>query len=313
MPFSIRSYRSDRDLNAVYTLWRAALEPQWPLSLDYFRMLSEQDTYHDGDHVVAEADGRIIGFAATHYNRRKGSILTLFVHPQARRQGVGRALHEAAWERLKPSGAAQVQLGGSSNHYFWPGVPLNLPGATAFFEACGWRFDETAYDLSRDLRDYATPPGVMERAFTQGITFRLPIAADAQAIMQFEEREFPGWSPYFRETLALGHYSKMLVGWDAQSQVVSSLLFYSARVDPVDTDAVWQSLSGEAMGGIGAVGVDASLHGRGIGLAMVARASEILQERGVHNCRIDWTDLLGFYGKLGYTVWREYGMAERRL
>jgi len=53
--------------------------------------------------------------------------------------------------------------------------------------------------------------------------------------------------------------------------------------------------------------------GKGIGLALVARAGEILQARGCRTSFIGWTWLVDWYGKLGYTVWQEYVMSSRVL
>ena len=74
----------------------------------------------------------------------------------------------------------------------------------------------------------------------------------------------------------------------------------------------YQALLGDDLGGLGAVGVAASERGRGIGLALVAGASELLKARGIGHSYIDWTTLVNFYGHLGYAPWREYQMSERR-
>lgn len=65
---------------------------------------------------------------------------------------------------------------------------------------------------------------------------------------------------------------------------------------------------GKSVGAIGCVGVAANMQGQGIGIALVARATELLIERGVEICSIDWVVLTDFYAKLGYTVWRGYDM-----
>jgi hypothetical protein len=50
-----------------------------------------------------------------------------------------------------------------------------------------------------------------------------------------------------------------------------------------------------------------------VGTAMVARASEILRDRGVRTCLIDWTVREDFYGRLGYRRWRRYLMYRRAI
>lgn len=46
---------------------------------------------------------------------------------------------------------------------------------------------------------------------------------------------------------------------------------------------------------------------------MVARASEILRERGARYAHIGWTGLVDFYGRLGYAVWREFQISRRDI
>jgi hypothetical protein len=55
------------------------------------------------------------------------------------------------------------------------------------------------------------------------------------------------------------------------------------------------------------------MRGQGIGLALAARVTEALYERGLTNSYIGWTWLIDWYGRLGYQVWQEYIMAWRQL
>jgi predicted N-acetyltransferase YhbS len=59
---------------------------------------------------------------------------------------------------------------------------------------------------------------------------------------------------------------------------------------------------------IGCVGVAPAVQGRGIGTALVVRASEILRDAGVRNCHIGWTTRESFYRRAGYRPWRRYAM-----
>jgi beta-N-acetylhexosaminidase len=64
--------------------------------------------------------------------------------------------------------------------------------------------------------------------------------------------------------------------------------------------------SKEKTGLIAAVGVDESARGKGVGLALVVKAMENMRERGVEGVCIDWTDIRGFYEKLGFEVFWDY-------
>ena len=66
-------------------------------------------------------------------------------------------------------------------------------------------------------------------------------------------------------------------------------------------------------GAIGCVGVAEAERGRGIGLGLVARASELLRDQGLTSCYIDWVFLTEFYARLGYEKWRAFQMGELEL
>lgn len=90
--------------------------------------------------------------------------------------------------------------------------------------------------------------------------------------------------------------------------MIGSLILYSLQSHPTRMDVLWQQLLGETTGAIGCVGVAESQRGRGVGLGIVAAASEIMCKRDVERCYIDWVVLIDFYGKLSYRIWRGYDM-----
>ncbi len=295
MIFTIRPYQSS-DFDAVYALWQDSLGAAWSIAVEFFRRYVEV-----GERMVAEQDGEVVGFVMAQVNpaRHEGTIPLVIVRPENQRQGIGRALQAAAVERLRQLGVAEIQLGHGP---FWPGIPIDLPGAVDFFKACGWVFRETAYDLTQDLIDYQTPPGILERVADQGIEFRQASQGDIGAILELEDRVFPYWAEFFHLTADAGQYMNILGAWDGEKAVGALLL--------EATPNHWQQLLGDDMGTIGCVGVDDAYQERGIGVAMTARASEILKAKGVRQCHVGWTDLLTFYGRLGYTVWRTFSLTD---
>ncbi|MBV9470986.1 MAG: hypothetical protein JOZ57_17250, partial [Abitibacteriaceae bacterium] len=66
-------------------------------------------------------------------------------------------------------------------------------------------------------------------------------------------------------------------------------------------------------GGLGPVGMAAAHRKRGLGLAITAMAVWNLKQRGVRQMAIDWTSLVDFYGKLGFSVWKRYLQAEQKI
>jgi GNAT superfamily N-acetyltransferase len=310
MDIVLRPYEPTADFDNVYHLWDAALGPRWPIRREDLATMLDPD----GIHLLAWVGDRAAGLATGHLDPATGKagIGAVLVAPDLRRRGIGRALHDALFDALRVAGAARVQLGGGGGPlYFWPGVPQNLPGGRAFFEACGWRFSELACDLTRHLDDYETPPGLLARVQEAGVDIR-PVRDDAEAaaLLHFETRHFPEWHHFFELTARRGQYRDLLAAWNAEGRVIGSLLLFQAQAaQSADRSVIWQALLGPDMGGLGAVGVAETAREGGIGTALVARASELLKARGVRQAHIGWTHLLQFYGRLGYVPWRSYDMA----
>jgi GNAT superfamily N-acetyltransferase len=73
-------------------------------------------------------------------------------------------------------------------------------------------------------------------------------------------------------------------------------------------DSVFAPMLGPACGTIACVGVAPGMRGRGVGTAMVGRASQLLSNAGTGTCHIGWTSRESFYQRAGYQVWRHYAM-----
>jgi ribosomal protein S18 acetylase RimI-like enzyme len=245
-------------------LWAAALGDTWPplpAGLDLLRA-----------GVVAEERGTALGMVAVD---PAGSILLLLVDPAHQRRGVGTRLLAAALHRLGAGGARTVALGSGGEDYIWPGVPDDLPAAVGFFAARGWRWDYQVIDLVRDLRDYR-PPGAYQRAARAGVSLEVAGERDLEAVLAFEAATFPTWLRWFER-----RDSSVLVARDGEGRLVGSLLFRGP-----DAGLLFAPMLGPMTGTIGCVGVAEHVQGRGVGSAMVARASELLRRAGTRACHI---------------------------
>src|SRR5688500_5960575 len=85
-PARFRAYEAARDEGAALALWEACLGDRWPVEPTAFRRVLA-----GGEHVVAELDGRLIGFVATHAREAWAGLQLLLVDPAHRRRGLGRA------------------------------------------------------------------------------------------------------------------------------------------------------------------------------------------------------------------------------
>ena len=313
--FEIRLYEPEDDALQVYTLWQHTLSHLWPLPYDIFHAVTiANPAYRQGDHFVAVSGSEIVGWVATQVQRRvpspEGHLQLLLVAPAYQRRGVGRMLHAHALSSLKQRGAAQIQLGGGFS-YLWQGVPASLPDAWPFFQACGWKEVERSFDLVRELEGYATPSGIYER-LRPTIAILQATSDDAPAILSFEEHHFPEWLLYYQQVVQHQGYADVVVAKEAHQRIVGTALVVDPHAPGWNNDIRWLSLLGTNTGGIGTLGVAESLREQGIGLALAARVTEIVRERGLERSYIGWTWLVDWYGKLGYKVWQEYIMSWQR-
>jgi beta-N-acetylhexosaminidase len=203
-------------------------------------------------------------------------------------------------------------LGGGSIFRFWPGIPENLAECKPFFEKMGWVHFHACCDLVRDVRDYEIPEDLRLRMRAQEIELRPAEPEEAQAVLEFEQKEFPGWHAEYALKAALGDHQDILVAVENGKTVAGVLALFTPQSHYLAVNRVWQALLGEDNGGMGAVGVAEAQRGRDIGIALVAWGSKILKERGVRMSHIDWTGLVDFYGKAGYKPWRWYATPEVR-
>jgi len=245
--------------------------------------------------LVAEAAGGPMGFAAVD---RAGSVPLILVQPGAQRHGVGTRLLAEAADVLRTSGITRVHAASGGLSYIWPGVPRDLPGAVAFFAACGWQHSHDVVDMITDLGSYQPPDLTHQRPAQPQIRLTRARQADTDAVLAFENSTFPSWVRWFE---AAGEH--ILTARDANGDIAGALLF-----DGPDAETGFASMLGSAVGTIGCVGVAPRLHGHGIGTALVVHASQLLSQAGTRACHIGWTTRESFYRRCGYQPWRRYAM-----
>lgn len=291
MQWRIRPFAPAADRAWAAGLWVSAMPPSWPLLPAGIAMLS--------DGLVAEAATGPVGLAAVDLG---GSIQLILVDPAYQGRGIGSALLAAALDKLRAGGAQEVSAGSGGRSYIWPGVPCDLPAAVAFFTARGWRRSHDTLDLLADLAAYQPPAGAAERAARAGISLSLAGRNDVAAAVAFEAATFPNWVRSFE-----AGPEGILIARDSAGTIAGTLL-----LDGPGADTVFAPMLGPGAGTIGCVGVTPLLHGRGIGTAMVTRASQILSEAGTRACHIGWTIRETFYRRAGYQPWRRYAMFRSR-
>ena len=73
------------------------------------------DRYHT---LVAELDGRVVGFIACELKGETGEVVLLAVHPEFQKRGIATALNEAPLDAMKAAGMkmAVAETGGEEGH-----------------------------------------------------------------------------------------------------------------------------------------------------------------------------------------------------
>ena len=317
----IEPFQPLTDAGEVFALWQRALGDSYPISeRAFWQNTSANPLYQPGDALVARAGDQVIGFCLTRFDVATttppqtpcpGSVSVLLVDPGHRRQGLGTELLHEAETHLRRRGVTQINLGCVKLYRFWPGIPTDLTSAIAFFTAAGYRMERRVCDLVRNLADYTRPPRVSDTLAREVVRIRPAADEDVAELLAFERRHFPGWEASVRLLCAVGDTNHLIVVRD-HGQIIGSLQSFSPASRYRAANVVWEQMLGQDVGGIGAVGIAEPHRGRGLGLALCAVASQILQQRRVGNCHIDWTGHVDFYGKLGFKTWRQYWMASKQ-
>jgi ribosomal protein S18 acetylase RimI-like enzyme len=145
------------DLGTLRDLWtafqREIPEPEW-VDLDEAEELREiEDTARNEIALLAEEDGRALGYAlARRRGSRLGRLTDLYVVPDARRRGVARALTLEVVRLLREQGLDHVDL---------QVVASNEPARSLYAR---WGFRETLLELAAPLDALAARLAHEERA-----------------------------------------------------------------------------------------------------------------------------------------------------
>jgi ribosomal protein S18 acetylase RimI-like enzyme len=125
----LRSYRpADRD--ALVSLWSICeLTRPWN---DPNRDIDRKLARDAENLLVLDDDGRLIGSVMVGYEGHRGWVNYLAVHPDRRRQGLGRLLMDAAERRLRDLGCPKVNLQ----------VRASNEAAKDFYRRIGYSVDE---------------------------------------------------------------------------------------------------------------------------------------------------------------------------
>jgi GNAT superfamily N-acetyltransferase len=233
-----------------------------------------------------------------------GWIDAIAVDPSVQRRGIGTALlrKAEAWHSQKGS---RLLIVGASLRPFVPGVPEELNSA-GFFERHGYggkpELVMREWDVAADLSTYTPPPTV--RAIDAQV--RPAQRGDYTAILAFLKREFPDrWRYEFEQSIAEGtRIADYMVLWTERGVDGCCVLTFEDSYHPIERFYPYRLP--RPWGQLGSIGVSEDRRGQGFGAALLDAGLRRLHNNGVNGCVIDWTDLLDFYAKFGFTPYRSY-------
>lgn len=322
----IRSYRAG-DEPAVIDLWNRCMGREFPLDSALFEQNVLRDAHYDPEAVwvAEEVGGRLLAYAhakvckeplgAAGMMPEQGWIGALAFSPDQAGQEAARQLLQTALDWLKAQGRKRVNYGSDPAHLF-PGVPVEQEAHQQLLREAGFTLSEhEVVDLIRDLADYRVPDEVEEnlRRLPE-YQIRSCTPEDVPALLRFLQQEFPGrWYYETAKRLEVEDNPRDILILTQGEEVVGFCHTFHRGSRRIGPSIYWRKLLGEAYGGLGPIGLAASTRGKGLGLALLCKGVEYVKGQGASRMAIDWTDLVHFYGRIGFRVWKRYRSASRQL
>ena len=306
--YDLRPYRPRSDRSAIERLWTAAFDSTWPIDPETLHnILATQNGTNPGSCDVV-AHQRPIGLVAYQQNRHarhEGSIVLVLVDADYRRKKIGKTLVKTAVLNLRKTGVRRVVLGAWADPQFWHGVPENCPDGKEFFRALGWQYYEHNADLVVDLPSFVWPASLKTRLTNYDTIFRTATEDDHDQIIQFVEREYQGFAPYYFDELKR----------NGPNQI--RLAITNGRIDaaiikayyPHCPGSQWHRLLGSDMCAMGGLLVRRDMRRRGLGLGLCSFTLDEMKRDGSRNSYLEWATIIDMYQQLGGKVWQTYSQA----
>ncbi|MBB4823474.1 ribosomal protein S18 acetylase RimI-like enzyme [Sporosarcina luteola] len=302
----------------VISLWNRSIGERFPMNRDLWK----QNTIDDGtvmwDASLAYLDRQeLAGFIVSKRLMeqpdetkpgRTGWIQCLLVSETARNRGVGSKLLQCAEEAFHKEGLEDIRLGRDMRHYF-PGLPLEDTATIDWFLRKGYIRETVETDLIAHVTGWLPYELENEQHY-----FRLLTENDLHRLLKFLERSFPGrWHEEAVQYVQKNGTGREFIGLFINNQLQGFCRVNDGASPQIGPNTYWRQLVDGSVGGIGPLGIDRSLRGQGFGLDIVKAGANELMKRGMDAIVIDWTQLVAFYEKLGFTPWKQYQTMVKHL
>lgn len=307
---TIRPFRPG-DGPALAETWTAAA-PADGITYGRFRDMFLLDRNFDRDGLlVALQDGAVVGAA---YGVRRlvptygadlepdsGWIPFFFVHPRARRQGIGSRLVRGVMDWLSSKGATFAYFSSYTPNYVLPGLDAaRYPDAARLLAALGFVPQYEAVAMDRSLNDYQLPADIRERVESMraaGWTFASPAGDDLVELIDLAGRHFnPDWARAIREGVLGGQPLDRIITVRNPDGVMLGWAMYGTYENIIER--------------FGPFGVLPESRGAGLGKILLHLTLERMRACGAHSAWFLWTEETSpagiLYAKTGFTVTRRF-------
>ncbi|MEK3888708.1 GNAT family N-acetyltransferase [Bacillus sp. FSL K6-3431] len=297
----------------LVNLWNKEIGKQFPMREELFKQnsLDDNNVHASGSGIALNESDEVIGFVISkrwqedlevEMNTETGWIQVLLVDSEYRGKGIGSALLKKAETALKADGAVKITLGSDPWHYF-PGLPSGFDKTIRWFEKRGYKHNIQVYDLISHYEDEVES----SMPDKEDIEFMMLKMDEKEAFIDFMHRTFPGrWEYEAIQYFKKGGTGREFVVLKSKGEILGFCRVNDIHSPFIAQNVYWSPLFNTPLGGLGPLGVDSSIRGKGYGLAIVEAGVHFLRNRGIHSIVIDWTVYIEFYGKLGYEPWQKY-------
>jgi len=224
--------------------------------------------------ATPDGAGAVSASFQQHGDRGVGFIKLVAVQPDARRDGIGRALLAAAHEWCFDQGAQEIRVGSAAPFYLWPGCDVNHLEALCLFESFGYWVVGGDVNMSCPTRFRADPPA--------GVT--IVRALDDDVIdrgLALVRREWPWWEAEMARGVEHGCCHLAIADADAPDAPALGFACHSVN------RAAW----------IGPMGTDPTRQHGGVGAALLGQLCRDLQAAEFKSAEIAWVGPVSFYAK----------------
>jgi GNAT superfamily N-acetyltransferase len=254
-----------------------------------------------GDDPVAFGLGKRLTAPISDYAGPDQGWVSLFAVDPSFEAGIASDLLATVERAMAEEGVSILRFGGDPEQ-FLPGLPIDFDDTRAALRDRGFENQGRVYDLQRDIRSFESCGDVEDESLLS-----LERVDSTESLLWFLADQFPGrW-----------HYEAVnvcrLPGGESDYWLLSheGTTVGFARTNTPESayrgaNVNWSDRFGGAVCGLGPLGIHESYRKRGWGLWMISSLIERYRDAGYDRMVIDWTELVDYYGKLGFEPWITY-------